>query len=72
MYGRRPSESRQLSINAVVGLGRRHHGFGLCATVAATRWPTPATTPGRCHKNIQHTVRYTELAPDRFKNFWRD
>ncbi len=22
------------------------------------------------HKNIQHTVRYTELAPDRFKNFW--
>jgi type 1 fimbriae regulatory protein FimB/type 1 fimbriae regulatory protein FimE len=24
------------------------------------------------HKNIQHTVRYTELAPDRFKHFWRD
>ena len=24
------------------------------------------------HKNIQHTVRYTELAPDRFKNFFRD
>ena len=23
------------------------------------------------HKNIQHTVRYTELAPDRFRNFWR-
>jgi integrase len=23
------------------------------------------------HKNIQHTVRYTELAPDRFKDFWR-
>src|SRR5215813_1226732 len=23
------------------------------------------------HKNIQHTVRYTELAPDRFKNFWK-
>src|SRR6516165_6410560 len=23
------------------------------------------------HKNIQHTVRYTELAPDRFKTFWR-
>ena len=21
------------------------------------------------HKNIQHTVRYTELAPDRFKDF---
>ncbi|HKF11690.1 MAG TPA: tyrosine-type recombinase/integrase [Xanthobacteraceae bacterium] len=23
------------------------------------------------HKNIQHTVRYTEMAPDRFKDFWR-
>ena len=23
------------------------------------------------HKNIQHTVRYTELAPARFKEFWR-
>ena len=24
------------------------------------------------HKNIMHTVRYTEMAPDRFKDFWRD
>ena len=24
------------------------------------------------HKNIQHTSRYTELAPDRFKAFWKD
>jgi type 1 fimbriae regulatory protein FimE len=24
------------------------------------------------HKNIQHTVRYTELSPDRFKSFWDD
>ena len=23
------------------------------------------------HKNIQHTVRYSELAPARFKEFWR-
>lgn len=23
------------------------------------------------HKNIQHTVRYTELSATRFKNFWR-
>ena len=23
------------------------------------------------HRNIQHTVRYTELAPQPFKNFWR-
>jgi type 1 fimbriae regulatory protein FimB/type 1 fimbriae regulatory protein FimE len=24
------------------------------------------------HKNIQHTVRYTEMSPNRFRNFWRD
>jgi len=24
------------------------------------------------HRNIQNTVRYTELAPGRFKNFWKD
>ena len=24
------------------------------------------------HKNIQHTVRYTELAAERFKSFWED
>jgi type 1 fimbriae regulatory protein FimB/type 1 fimbriae regulatory protein FimE len=24
------------------------------------------------HKNIQHTVRYTELAPGRFNDFWQD
>jgi type 1 fimbriae regulatory protein FimB/type 1 fimbriae regulatory protein FimE len=24
------------------------------------------------HKNIQHTVRYTQLSPDRFKEFWKD
>jgi hypothetical protein len=24
------------------------------------------------HKNIQHTVHYTELSPQRFKDFWKD
>ena len=24
------------------------------------------------HRSIQHTMRYTELAPTRFKDFWRD
>jgi site-specific recombinase XerD len=24
------------------------------------------------HRSIQHTVRYTELSPTRFKDFWRD
>ena len=45
---------------------------------AGSSWPTMATTNTRAlqhylgHKNIQHTVRYTEMAPDRFKDFWRD
>jgi len=43
---------------------------------AAMRSPMPATIFVRCrpwlwHKNIQHTVRYTEMAPDRFRDFWR-
>jgi hypothetical protein len=38
--------------------------------------PIKATTRARCkpiwgNKNIQHTVRYTELSPTRFKDFWR-
>jgi type 1 fimbriae regulatory protein FimB/type 1 fimbriae regulatory protein FimE len=24
------------------------------------------------HKNIQHTVRYTEISPKRFQGFWMD
>ena len=24
------------------------------------------------HRNIQHTTRYTDLAPNRFQDFWRD
>ena len=24
------------------------------------------------HKNIQHTLRYSELSPERFRDFWKD
>jgi len=24
------------------------------------------------HRNINHTVRYTDLVPTRFNNFWQD
>ncbi|CAD5983152.1 Type 1 fimbriae regulatory protein FimE (plasmid) [Planktothrix agardhii] len=24
------------------------------------------------HKNIHHTVRYTQMSPQRFEKFWRD
>jgi hypothetical protein len=34
--------------------------------------PTVRTRHYLGHKNIQHTVRYAEMAPDRFEDFWRD
>jgi hypothetical protein len=48
-----------------------------CATPAAMRSRVPVTTPepfstGLGHRNIVHTARYTELAPERFRGFWRD
>jgi hypothetical protein len=44
---------------------------------AASPWRTRGTIRGPYrhgfgHRNIQHTVRYTELAPERFKGFWKD
>jgi hypothetical protein len=36
------------------------------------RLSPPGGGVGSGHKNIQHTIRYTEMAPDRFKDFWRD
>jgi site-specific recombinase XerD len=47
-----------------------HHGCGYA--LANAGHDTRAIQAWMGHKNIQHTVRYTELAPDRFKDFWRD
>jgi integrase len=60
----------------VAGLGLKVHphmlrhacGFALANAGHDTR----ALQAYLGHKNIQHTVRYTELAPDRFKRFWTD
>ncbi len=40
------------------------------------RSPIEATIPRALqaylgHRKIQHTVRYSELSPTRFKDFWR-
>jgi hypothetical protein len=32
----------------------------------------PLTDGVDTHRNIQNTTRYTALAPDRFKGFWKD
>jgi hypothetical protein len=41
-------------------------------TVRARTHDTRALQHYMGHKNIMHTVRYTEMAPDRSKNFWKD
>jgi hypothetical protein len=46
-----------------------------CDTLMATPCRMQAMTREQAwlgHRNIQHTVRYTDMAPDRFKRFWRD
>jgi len=45
---------------------------GKCLLVLANGLQVPPLQHYLGHKNITHTVRYTELAPDRFKTFWRD
>jgi site-specific recombinase XerD len=45
------------------------HGCGYA--LANAGHDTRAIQAWMGHRNIQHTVRYTELAPTRFKAFWR-
>jgi integrase len=45
------------------------HGCGFA--LANAGHDTRALQAWLGHRNIQHTVRYTELAPDRFRDFWR-
>jgi hypothetical protein len=42
-----------------------------CATPAATRWHDTRAIQGLAWSAIQHTIRYTELSPTRFRDFWR-
>jgi type 1 fimbriae regulatory protein FimB/type 1 fimbriae regulatory protein FimE len=57
------------------GLGFKAHPHMLrhaCGYALANRGhDTRALQAYLGHRNIQHTVRYTELSPDRFKDFWR-
>jgi integrase len=64
----RAGEAAKLGFNAHPHMLRHACGFALANKGHDTR----ALQAYLGHRNIQHTVRYTELAPDRFKNFWRD
>jgi type 1 fimbriae regulatory protein FimB/type 1 fimbriae regulatory protein FimE len=63
----RAAKNAGLSLKAHPHMLRHACGFALANAGHDTR----ALQAYLGHKNIQHTVRYTELAPDRFKQFWR-
>jgi site-specific recombinase XerD len=64
----RVAETAGLEIKAHPHMLRHACGFKL----ANDGFDTRALQAYLGHKSIQHTVRYTELAPTRFKGFWRD
>jgi integrase len=63
----RAGESAGLGFKAHPHMLRHACGFALANKGHDTR----ALQAYLGHRNIQHTVRYTELSPDRFKDFWR-
>jgi type 1 fimbriae regulatory protein FimB/type 1 fimbriae regulatory protein FimE len=63
----RVSAAAELGFKARPHMLRHACGFALANKGHDTR----ARQAYLGHRNIQHTVRYTELAPDRFKEFWR-
>jgi integrase len=63
----RAGQEARLGFKAHPHMLRHACGFALAAKGHDTR----ALQAYLGHKNIQHTVRYTELSPTRFKNFWR-
>jgi site-specific recombinase XerD len=64
----RAAETAGLEIKTHPQMLRHACGFTLANDGVDTR----ALQAYLGHKSIQHTVRYTELAPTRFNGFWRD
>ena len=64
----RAADAAGLKIKAHAHMLRHACGFKLANDGVDTR----ALQAYLGHKSIQHTVRYTELAPTRFKGFWKD
>ena len=64
----RASEAAGLEIKAHPHMLRHACGF----TLANAGKDTRSLQAYLGHKNIQHTVKYTELAPSRFKGWWKD
>jgi site-specific recombinase XerD len=64
----RAAEKAELQIKVHPHMLRHACGFKLANDGTDTR----SLQAYLGHKNIQHTVRYTELSSTRFKDFWKD
>ena len=64
----RAAATAKLGIKAHAHMLRHAFGFKLANDGVDTR----SLQSYLGHRNIQNTTRYTALAPDRFKGFWRD
>jgi site-specific recombinase XerD len=64
----RAAISARLSIKAHAHMLRHACGYKLANDGHDTR----SLQAYLGHRNIQNTTRYTALAPDRFKGFWKD
>lgn len=64
----RIGEAAQIGFKAHAHMLRHACGYALANQGHDTR----ALQAYLGHRNIQHTVRYTELSPTRFKTFWRE
>ena len=64
----RAASKAELGIKAHAHMLRHGCGYALASAGHDTR----ALQAYLGHANIQNTTKYTALAPDRFKNFWKD
>jgi site-specific recombinase XerD len=64
----RAAVSARLGIKAHAHMLRHACGYALANAGHDTR----SLQAYMGHRNIQNTVRYAALAPDRFKGFWKD
>jgi site-specific recombinase XerD len=74
VHHKMPGMIERAGIEAKLGLKAHPHMLRhACGYALANRGhDTRALQAYLGHKNIQHTVRHTELSPTRFKNFWRE
>jgi site-specific recombinase XerD len=69
LSGGASADQAQAVVPAPVHAHMLRHGCGYA--LANAGHDTRAIQDWLGHRSIQHTVRYTELSPTRFRDFWR-